>query len=67
MAKMQVEEATRPVKSLFEMGNAHLPCRRKQLVKDFSAQAQRGDKIALIGPNGRGKTTLLKPMLWTTG
>jgi ATPase subunit of ABC transporter with duplicated ATPase domains len=32
-------------------------------VKDFSAQIQRGDKIALIGPNGCGKTTLLKLML----
>ncbi len=35
----------------------------KQLVKDFSAQVLRGDKIALIGPNGCGKTTLLKLML----
>ena len=33
------------------------------LVKDFTAQIQRGDKIALIGPNGCGKTTLLKLML----
>jgi ATP-binding cassette subfamily F protein uup len=32
-------------------------------VKDFSAQVQRSDKIALIGPNGCGKTTLLKLML----
>jgi ATP-binding cassette subfamily F protein uup len=33
------------------------------LVRNFSAQVQRGDKIALIGPNGCGKTTLLKLML----
>lgn len=35
----------------------------KVLVKDFSAQVLRGDKIALVGPNGCGKTTLLKLML----
>jgi len=30
------------------------------LLKDSSFQIQEGDKIALIGPNGTGKTTLLK-------
>lgn len=33
------------------------------LIDNFSVQVQRGDKIALIGPNGCGKTTLLKLML----
>ncbi|MCF6190424.1 MAG: ATP-binding cassette domain-containing protein [Cocleimonas sp.] len=33
------------------------------LVDDFSALVQRGDKIGLIGPNGVGKTTLLKILL----
>ncbi len=33
------------------------------LVDDFSALVQRGDKIGLIGPNGIGKTTLLKILL----
>ncbi|BBU84957.1 hypothetical protein EIMP300_63570 [Escherichia coli] len=41
----------------------HVQVDGKQLVKDFSAQVLRGDKIALIGPNGCGKTTLLKLML----
>ena len=33
------------------------------LVRDFSCRIQRGDKIGLIGPNGIGKTTLLKLIL----
>lgn len=62
-AKMQVEEASRSGKIVFEMENVNYQVDGKVLVKDFSAQIQRGDKIALIGPNGCGKTTLLKLML----
>lgn len=62
-AKMQVEEATRSGKIVFELENVSYRTADKQLVSGFSAQVQRGDKIALIGPNGCGKTTLLKLML----
>lgn len=30
------------------------------VIKNFSCEIQRGDKIAIIGNNGRGKTTLIK-------
>lgn len=33
------------------------------LVRDFSIRILRGDKIALIGPNGIGKSTLIKLLL----
>jgi len=33
------------------------------LIKNFSTQVMRGDKIGLIGPNGSGKTTLLNILL----
>ncbi|MBD2825381.1 ABC transporter ATP-binding protein [Xenorhabdus szentirmaii] len=62
-AKMQVGEAARSGKIVFEMENVNYRIGDKTLVKNFSAQVQRGDKIALIGPNGCGKTTLLKLML----
>ena len=32
----------------------------KQVLKDVSLTVQRGDRIAIIGPNGIGKSTLLK-------
>jgi len=62
-AKMQVEEALRSGKIVFELENVSYQISEKQLIKNFSAQVLRGDKIALIGPNGCGKTTLLKLML----
>ncbi len=33
------------------------------LFKDFSTEIQRGDRVGLIGPNGCGKTTLLRILL----
>lgn len=62
-AKMQIEEALRSGKIVFELDNVSYQIDDIVLVKDFTVQVLRGDKIALIGPNGIGKTTLLKLML----
>ncbi|WP_296425018.1 ATP-binding cassette domain-containing protein [Yoonia sp.] len=35
----------------------------KQIVQDFNLTVQRGDRIAFVGPNGVGKTTLIKMLL----
>jgi ATPase subunit of ABC transporter with duplicated ATPase domains len=34
-----------------------------EVIRDFSAAVQRGEKVALMGRNGAGKTTLLKALL----
>src|SRR6476659_9474648 len=34
-----------------------------QVITDFSAVVNRGEKIVLVGPNGQGKTTLLKALM----
>lgn len=59
-ARLQVEEAMRSGKIVFELNDVSYRVADKWLLRDFSAQVLRGDKIALIGPNGCGKTTLIK-------
>ncbi len=62
-AKMEVMQTARSGKLVFELEKVNYQSGNRSLIREFSAQVQRGDKIALVGPNGCGKTTLLKLML----
>ncbi|TDQ57132.1 ATP-binding cassette subfamily F protein uup [Mesocricetibacter intestinalis] len=62
-AKLQLDTSTRSGKIVFELTNAGYRIEDKTLLKDFSATIMRGDKIALVGPNGCGKTTFIKLLL----
>ena len=50
-------------KMVAELTNVNFGFANKPLIKQFSSLVIRGDKIGLIGPNGVGKTTLLKLIL----
>lgn len=50
-------------KRIVELENVSLNLGGKPLVKDLDLLITRGDKLALIGPNGVGKTSLLRLML----
>ena len=62
-AKIQLDTTARSGKIVFEIEHASYEVEGKTLLKDFSATIQRGDKIALVGPNGCGKTTFIKLLL----
>ena len=62
-AKIQLDTTARSGKIVFEIEHASYEVEGKTLLKDFSATIQRGDKIALVGSNGCGKTTFIKLLL----
>ena len=62
-AKLQLDTSSRSGKIVFEMEDVSYEITGKTLLKDFSTTILRGDKIALVGPNGCGKTTFIKLLL----
>ena len=62
-AKLQIDNSSRSGKIVFEIENASYTVADKQLLSNFSTTILRGDKIALVGPNGCGKTTFIKLLL----
>lgn len=61
--KISLDNSVRSGKIVFNIENANYSIEDKILLKDFSTIIQRGDKIALVGPNGCGKTTFIKLLL----
>lgn len=50
----------RPGATIFKIENLGHSYGDKKVFERFSAEIQRGDRVGVIGNNGRGKTTLLK-------
>ncbi|ELS3153812.1 ABC transporter ATP-binding protein [Vibrio parahaemolyticus] len=60
---LNIDDASRSGKIVFEAENVSFAYDGKQIVDNFSFNILRGDRIALIGPNGCGKSTVLKLLL----
>lgn len=67
VAKMKISFplSVQPGKWILEMENAGKTYGDKVLFKDINITVGRGEKIALLGPNGVGKSTLLKLVMKT--
>lgn len=61
--RMKAQEGERSGQLVTKAENLNHSYGDKILIKNFSTEIMRGDKIGLIGPNGCGKTTLLKILL----
>jgi len=62
-AKLQLDRGERSGKRVIEAEDVSFSFGPRPILRNFSTTILRGDRIGLIGPNGTGKTTLLKLLL----
>jgi ATP-binding cassette subfamily F protein uup len=61
--RLQVERADPSGRLVFELDDISKSFGETPIVRNFSTRIMRGDRIGLIGPNGSGKTTMLRMVL----
>ena len=59
------EESINRKKMLFEIANLQVRLGENELIKNFTTRILQQDKIAIVGRNGTGKSTLLRALLGT--
>ncbi|MAB21647.1 MAG: ABC transporter ATP-binding protein, partial [Idiomarina sp.] len=62
-ANLSVNESSRSGKKVFEGEDLSLRFGEKPIINDLDLLLMRGDKVAFVGPNGCGKSTLIKVIL----
>ncbi|KMT64120.1 ABC transporter ATP-binding protein [Catenovulum maritimum] len=64
-AKLSLDDANKSGKLVAEITNLGYSYEKQSIVKNFDSLIMRGDKLALIGPNGCGKSTFIKLIMGT--
>jgi len=62
-AAMDLASAPKSGKRVIEANDISKAYEGKCILSDFSIRIQRGERVAFVGPNGVGKTTLLKLLM----
>ncbi len=62
-AAMELSAGPKSGKKVIEAKGLSKAYDGKSIVRDFSLTVQRGDRVAFVGPNGVGKTTLIKMLM----
>lgn len=62
-AKLEVESGEKSGKLVIEAEDISIAYGGRKMVDQFSCRLMRGDRIGLVGPNGIGKSTLIKALL----
>ncbi len=63
VSRLAIQEAERSGRMVVDAENVSFAWDDRKIVEDFSTTIIRGDKVGIIGPNGCGKTTLLRVLL----
>ena len=63
LAKMKLESRTKSGQLVLKVDKVSKSFGEKCIIRNFSIQIRKGDRIGIVGPNGIGKSTLLKILL----
>ncbi len=63
LAKMKLESRTKSGQLVLKADKVSKSFGEKCIIRNFSIQIRKGDRVGIVGPNGIGKSTLLKILL----
>lgn len=63
LAKMKLDSRTKSGQLVLKADKVSKSFGEKCIIRNFSIQIRKGDRIGIVGPNGIGKSTLLKILL----